>query len=84
MSTVAVRRSGGASIISIPKRVLGLLKLDVGAEMDLEVKENKIILTPVKQKLTLDVLLKNSPKDKLEMQIEDLEWLGFDNAGEEI
>ena len=84
MSTVAVRRSGGANIISIPKTVLELLHLSVGSEMNVSIKDNKIVLTPVTQLLTLETLLKNSPKDKLLMQDEDHEWLDFDNVGDEI
>ncbi len=83
MSTLAIRQSGGASIISIPKAVLKSLKLHVGSPLDLSVKNNKIILTPV-ETLTLEEVLAGSPKKKLKLTKEDKMWLRTPTVGKEF
>ncbi|MEE9336634.1 MAG: AbrB/MazE/SpoVT family DNA-binding domain-containing protein [Methylococcaceae bacterium] len=84
MTQVAIRQSGGANIISIPKVILRTLALDVGASLDLSVEDNKIILTPVKESLTLEVILEGSPKSALRLTEEDLLWLNNPSVGKEI
>ena len=64
MTQVAIRQSGGACIISIPKVILRTLALGVGASLDLSIEDNKIILTPIKESLTLEAILEGSPKER--------------------
>ncbi len=84
MTQVAIRQSGGASIISIPKVILRTLALDTGASLDLSIEGNKIILTPIKQCLTLEAILEGSPKSALRFTEEDLLWLNSQSVGKEI
>jgi len=84
MTQVAIRQSGGANIISIPKVILRTLALDAGASLDLSIEGNKIILTPIKESLTLEAILEGSPKAALRLTEEDLEWLNSPSVGKEI
>jgi antitoxin component of MazEF toxin-antitoxin module len=84
MTQVAIRQSGGANIISIPKVILRTLALDTGASLDLTIEGNKIILTPIKESLSLEAVLEGSPKSALELTEEDQLWLNDPSAGKEI
>lgn len=84
MSALAIRQSGGANIISIPRAVLKMLGLHVGSALDLSIVDSKIILTPVTEKLTLDDLLKGTPPSALQLTDEDREWLNEQPVGKEI
>ena len=84
MTQVAIRQSGGANIISIPKVILRTLALETGASLDLTIEDNKIILTPVKESLTLQAILDGSPKSALILTEEDKQWLNSPAAGKEV
>ena len=84
MIKVAIRQSGGANIISIPKVILRTLALETGASLDLSIEDNKIILTPVKESLTLQAILDGSPKSALGLTEEDKQWLNSPAVGKEI
>ena len=84
MTQVAIRQSGGANIISIPKVILRTLALDIGASLDLSIEDNKIILTPIKENLTLEAILVGSPKSALKLTEEDQRWLNSESVGKEI
>jgi len=84
MPAIAIRQSGGANIVSLPKAILKTLGLHVGSKLELSLDENKIVLTPVEQTLTLETLLENSPKKHFHLTEEDREWLNMKPAGNEI
>ena len=84
MTKVAIRQSGGANIISIPKVILRTLALETGASLDLSIEDNKIILTPVRENLTLQAILDGSPKSALVLTEEDKQWLNSPSVGKEI
>ncbi len=84
MTQVAIRQSGGASIISIPKVILRTLALETGASLELTIEDNKIILSPIKESLTLETILEGSPKSALELTEEDQLWLNSPATGKEI
>ncbi len=83
MTQVAIRQSGGANIISLPKVILRTLALDTGASLDLTIEDNKIILTPIKESLSLEAVLEGSPKSALELTEEDQLWLNDPSVGKE-
>jgi len=83
MTTIAVRQSGGANIISIPKAIVKTLGLQVGSKLDLSIENNKIILTPMVE-TRLDDLLAGSPKECFKVTDEDREWLDAKPVGKEI
>ena len=84
MNTLAIRQSGGASIVSIPKAILNALGLHVGSALDLSIKDHTIVLTPVKEKLSLEDLLAGTPQEALQLTEEDREWLQDSAVGKEL
>ncbi len=84
MTQVAIRQSGGATIISLPKVILNTLHLQVGSTLELTLENNKIILSPVTQEPSLEELLAGSPKEALALNQEDQEWLNLSARGKEI
>jgi antitoxin component of MazEF toxin-antitoxin module len=84
MTHLAIRQSGGANIVSIPKAILKTLGLHVGSTLDLSIVDCKIILTPVVETLTLEALLDGTPKEKLQLTDEDKQWLSDKSIGKEI
>ncbi len=83
MTRIAIRKSGGANIISVPKAILKILGLHTGSTVDLKVEDSKIILSPVNETLTLEDLIADSPKGSLAMSEEDREWLDEKPQGKE-
>jgi antitoxin ChpS len=84
MTQIAIRQSGGANIISIPKTILKILNLHVGSTLELHLEGNKIVLVPVSEKFSLQILLEGSPKERLQIMDEDKEWLNEPPVGKEI
>jgi len=84
MTHLAIRQSGGANIVSIPRVILKTLGLHVGSTLDLAIVDRKIVLTPVIETPTLADLLAGSPKEKLQPTQEDREWLNINQVGKEI
>ncbi len=84
MTQLAIRQSGGANIVSIPKAILKTLGLHVGSYLELSIEGNKIILAPAGRELTLEELLAGTPKERLMVTDEDREWMGAKPVGEEL
>lgn len=84
INTVAIRRSGGASVISLPKAMLQTLHLDIGAKLELYLEDGRIVMRPATEKPTLESLLEGcTPKDFAPDQ-EGLEWDQMQPAGREV
>ncbi|MEI6146635.1 MAG: AbrB/MazE/SpoVT family DNA-binding domain-containing protein [Methylococcales bacterium] len=84
MTQVAIRQSGGATIISLPKVILNTLHLQVGSTLELTLENNKIILSPINQELSLEDLLVGSPQSALRLNEEDQQWLNMPARGKEV
>jgi len=85
MTSISVRQSGGANIVSIPKTIVQMLGLSVGSKLDITVEENRIILTPSSEdEVSLESLLKGSPKECFTVTEEDREWINARPVGREI
>lgn len=85
MTSISVRQSGGANIVSIPKTIVQMLGLSVGSKLDITVEENRIILTPSSEDdVSLESLLKGSPKECFTVTEEDREWINAKPVGREI
>lgn len=84
MTQVAIRQSGGANIVSIPKVILRTLALETGSSLELTIEDNKIVLTPIKEALTLESVLQGSPKSLLALVDEDQQWLNEEVVGKEV
>ncbi len=84
MTQVTIKPSKEASIISIPEVILKTLKLNAGTCLELSIENNKIILTPIKNGLTLESILEGSPRHALEITEEDRSWLNANAVGKEM
>jgi len=84
MTAIAVRQSGGANIVSIPKAIIKTLGLHVGSKLDLSIKDNKIVLTPIDESLSLERLLEGSPKKCFKVTAGDREWINSRSVGKEL
>lgn len=85
MTSISIRQSGGANIVSIPKTIVQMLGLGVGSTLDLTVEDNRIVLTPiVEDELSLESLLKGSPKECFSIIEEDREWINVKPVGREV
>jgi len=84
VTSIVIRQSGGANIVSIPKAIVQTLGLRVGSRLDLSIKDNKIILTPLEGDLSLETLLKGSPKECFKIAEEDREWIDAKPVGKEV
>jgi len=84
MTAISVRQSGGANIVSIPKAIVQTLGLSVGSKLDLSIKDNAIVLTPIEEEATLEELLAGSPKECFSVTDEDREWTDAVPVGKEF
>ncbi len=84
MTAISVRQSGGANIVSIPKAIVQTLGLRVGSKLDLSIKNNTIVLTPIEDEPSLEELLAGSPKECFAVTDEDREWIDANPIGKEI
>ena len=64
--------------------MLKTLGLHEGSIIDLTLEDNKIVLTPVPEEITLEALLAGSPKKQLRLTEEDQAWLEEKPTGKEL
>ena len=84
MATATLRSLGGSVVLTVPKKVLSLIHLDVGAEVDLSVRGGKLIVAPRKQpRYTLRQLLARCDKETWTLTTEDRTWLRSKSVGKE-
>ncbi len=58
MTTATLRRWGGAIAVSLPKKVLAMLGLRAGTEVEVRVAEGNIVLSPARRRYPLAQLEK--------------------------
>ncbi|PID54927.1 MAG: AbrB/MazE/SpoVT family DNA-binding domain-containing protein [Gammaproteobacteria bacterium] len=83
MTTVTVRQSGGAEIVSIPKAIGKALGVHVGSKLELSIVDNRIVLDPVVKSASLEDLLADSPRENFRVTEEDREWIDAKPVGKE-
>lgn len=71
MITQKVGMWGNSLGIRIPQTITKQISLHEGALIHISIENNKIILTPARQKYTLEELLKDA---KADMQHDELDW----------
>ena len=63
MTTVTLRNLGGSVVLAIPRKILKLINLDAGAQVEMSVQEGKLVVEPKRQlRYTLAELLATSPR----------------------
>ena len=86
MITSTLRNWGGAVAVSLPKKILGILGLGAGAEVQVRVEDGNIVLSPSRGRYTLERLEKEQraldrPRNRLP---HDAQWLASPARGKEL
>ena len=87
MTTVNVRKQGGAAVVTIPANMLKLLNVDVGSTLELTVSEGVLMARPAahKRRYSLSELLQGvTPKRMAELNAETAWAREGDAIGNEI
>jgi len=85
MATVTLRNLGGSVVIVIPRKILKLINLDAGAQVEMTVLDGKLMVEPKKQpRYTLTELLATCTEDNMALTDEDRAWLDAKPVGKEV
>jgi antitoxin component of MazEF toxin-antitoxin module len=86
MSTITLRKWGGAVAVSLPKKVLASLDLQPGSKVEVRIEAGDIVLSPARRRFTLDQLARE--QEALELarggRLSDNAWLGDPAHGREL
>ncbi|WP_281840065.1 AbrB/MazE/SpoVT family DNA-binding domain-containing protein [Cardiobacterium hominis] len=84
MTSLTIRKSGNAQIISLPKLLLEQIGVGIGDRLDATLQDGKIILEPRKVKeLTLEEILEGITPETYQTE-EDREWMEMRSVGKEL
>jgi len=85
MTTVTLRRWGGAVAVSLPKKILALLGLDAGATVTVAIEDGRVVLAPLAPRPTLAQLLKEQAalERRIGRRTTDEAWLESAPRGRE-
>lgn len=85
MTTLTIRKSGNAQIISLPKLLLEQMGVGIGDRLNAILQDGKIILEPsVDDELpSLEDLFAGVTPEMFQTE-EDIEWLEMPSVGKEI
>ena len=81
MATASLRKAGGSVMVTVPPLYLKQHGLTVGSTVELEVKGDKLTITPGKKKLMLADILAAAPKDSRKLREEG--WDEMPSVGNE-
>lgn len=85
MATVTLRNLGGSVVMAVPKKILGLVRLDAGCTVELSVENGRLLVDPSpKPRYTLAELLSRCRPGDLAPRRADKRWLRDGPAGREI
>lgn len=76
MTTVNVRKQGGAAVVTIPANMLKMLHLEIGSTLELDISDGVLMARPVanKRRYTLSELLHGvTPKTMAQLNA-DTAW----------
>lgn len=83
-TTLTIRKSGNASIVSLPKLLLEQIGVSVGDSFNATLQDGKIILEPSKVKeLTLEQILEGITPETYQTA-EDQDWMHMRPVGKEL
>jgi antitoxin ChpS len=84
MHITNLRKVGGSVMLAVPRAILDLLQLEVGATVGLAVDGDRLVVQPqARHRYTLDELLAQCDP-KAEITEEDRAWLDLDRTGREL
>jgi antitoxin component of MazEF toxin-antitoxin module len=68
MANVPLRKSGGSVTVTVPPLYLKQTGLTAGSVVSLDVKGDKLTITPARRKVTLADIIEAAPKDASKMR----------------
>ena len=84
MHTTNLRKVGGSIMLAVPPALLDLLKLGVGAKVDIGVENGRLVVQPkVRPIYTLDELLAQCDQNDTTCD-EDRAWIDAKPVGKEL
>ena len=84
MSSTYLRKVGGSVMLAVPPALLDLLKLGVGAKVDIGVENGRLVVEPrVRPIYTLDELLAQCDENDASSD-EDRAWIDAKPVGNEL
>lgn len=86
MPVTTLRASGGAVVMSVPKRLLELVNLQVGSKVEIGVKGDALVVNPARQskpRYTLEQVLSRCGRNAFRKSRADSSWLDDRPAGKE-
>ena len=85
MNVSTLRNWGGAVAVSLPKKLLAMLGIGAGAEVEVKIKDGAIVLAPVRSRHTLAQLEKEQRnlERSLGRPLADKDWLDSPARGRE-
>ena len=84
MPTVTLRKLGGSVVLTVPKKVLSLVDLAAGSDVELTVEGSRLIVEARrKPRYTLNELLANCRKSDFARTKGEREWLSSGSVGKE-
>ena len=82
--TTHLRKVGGSIMLAVPPAVLDLLELRVGAKVDIDVDNGRLVIEPKRRPTySLDDLLAQCDENAA-LSSEDRDWLDAKPAGHEL
>ena len=83
---MTIKKWGNSLATRIPKAVVESIDLHLNQEIDIEVINDKIIITPIKKKkeYKLAELLSQCKPESMKLTKEDQEWLNAELVGKEV
>lgn len=81
MATATLRAVGGSVIMAVPKRILDLVQLRAGSQVNIDVQQGRLIVSPIRKKrYTLAELVAQCDLS-LPISAEEQEWLDAPAVG---
>ena len=85
MTTVTLRSLGGSVVMTVPKKILSMIHLHVGAAVDLSVQGGKLVVSPrTVPRYRLSELIARSDEASWSLADEDRAWLRSKPVGGEV
>ena len=82
--TTHLRKVGGSIMLAVPPAVLDLLELRVGAKVDIDVDNGRLVIEPkLRPNYSLDELLAQCDEPAA-LSSEDRDWIDAKPAGNEL
>jgi antitoxin ChpS len=85
MATVVLQSFGGSVVMAVPNRILSMMRLGAGSQVDVGVENGKLVVEPkVSPRYTLAGLLAQCNKENMTLTADDHDCLDAKPVGKEL